>query len=124
MPAKPLPANPSLEQLRKQAKELRDLVRTGLPKFTEVARALHPHPPADWARFTLSDAQLVVARGNGFASWRRLREYLDMLARYSRSPQRVPDTGGDLALEFLRLACLTHRPRWRVRPGEDYDDLD
>ena len=129
MLASPLPASPSLEQLRKQAKELRDRVRTGRPKFTEVVRELHPHPPAadtetDWARFTLSDAQLVIARMYGFASWRRLREHLDVVARYSRSPQRGPGTSGDAVEAFLRLACLTHRPRWKVRPGEDYDDTD
>jgi hypothetical protein len=33
-----LPPNPSLEQLRKQAKELRDRVRTGHPKFTDWVR--------------------------------------------------------------------------------------
>lgn len=38
MLASPLPANPSLEQLRKKAKELRDLVRTGNPKFTTLVR--------------------------------------------------------------------------------------
>ena len=129
MLANPLPANPSLEQLRKRAKEFRDLVRTGHPKFTEVVRAVHPRPPAagtetDWARFTLSEAQLVVARTYGFANWRRLREHVELVARYSRSPQRGPGTGGGVADEFLRLACLTHRPRWRVRPGEDYDDAD
>jgi hypothetical protein len=127
MLANPLPADPSLEQLRKKAKEFRDLVRSGNRKFTEVVRELHPRPPAadtepDWTRFTLSDAQLVIARMYGFANWRRLREHLDVVARYSRSPQRGPGTGGDVTDEFLRLACLTHRPRWRVRPGEDYDD--
>jgi hypothetical protein len=123
-----LPPNPSLEQLRKKAKEFRDLVRTGNPKFTKAVSELHPNPPAadaDWTRFTLSDAQLVIARMHGFASWRRLRAYLDMLARYGRSPQRARSAETVAAVdEFLRLACLTHKPRWRVRPGEDYDDTD
>ena len=125
--ASSLPANPSLEQLRKKAKELRDRVRTGHPKFTGLVRELHPRLPAggtepDWTRFTLSDAQLVIARMYGFANWRRLREHLDVVASYSRSPQR--SGGGEEDEEFLRLACLTHRPRWKVRPGEDYDDAD
>jgi hypothetical protein len=42
MLASSLPANPSLEQLRKQAKEVRDLVRTGNPEFTDTVRRLHP----------------------------------------------------------------------------------
>lgn len=111
-----LPPNPSLEQLRKQAKELRDRVRAGQPKFTQVARESHPRladGPEDWGRFSLADAQLVVARTRGFASWRRLREHVEMLRRYSRSPQRQGT--GDT---FLRLACLTYRPAWRAGPGE------
>jgi ankyrin repeat protein len=122
-----LPPNPSLEQLRKKAKEFRDLVRTGNPKFTGAVRELHPNPPAadtDWSRFTLADAQLVIARMNGFPSWRRLREHLAVIARYSRSPQRIRAGSDDLVDEFLRLACLTHRPRWKVEPGEDNDDID
>jgi hypothetical protein len=114
--------------LPKKAQEFRDRVRTGSPKFTEVVRALHPRLRAagaetDWAGFRLSDAQLVIAGMYGFTSWGRLREHLDVVARYSRSPQRGPRTG-DVVDEFLRLACLIHRPRWRVRPGEDYDDAD
>jgi hypothetical protein len=117
-----LPPNPSLEQLRKQAKEFRDLVRTGNPKFTRAVRELHPRladGSVDWARFRLADAQLVVARSKGFASWRRLREHVEMLNRYSRSPQRP--AAGDTD-EFLRLACLTYWPRWKIGPGEVADD--
>src|SRR5215470_4241214 len=102
MLGRPLPANPSLEQLRKQAKEVRDLVRTGNLKGLKIARDLHPRwteeslTSTGWARFTLADAQLVVARSYGFPSWRRLREHVDMVARYSRSPQRRPARGADL----------------------------
>jgi len=46
MPANHLPPNPSLEQLRKRAKELRDRVRTGHPNFTKLVREMHPRPPA------------------------------------------------------------------------------
>jgi len=122
-----LPPNPSLEQLRKQAKEFRDLVRTGHAKFTEPVRRLHPRlaqapPPSGWAGFTLADAQLVVARAYGFPSWKRLREHLDRLTRYSRSPQRRPTDPVGAADEFLRLACLTYRVAWRADPGEEPDD--
>ena len=132
MLASSLPANPSLEQLRKQAKDLRNHVRSGNVKFTQVAREFHPRlagaseadTAAALARFTLADAQLVIARTHGFASWRRLREHLDVLARYSRSPHRRPAGGtGDLVDEFLRLACLTYRPAWRVNAGDSADDV-
>lgn len=119
-----LPANPSLEQLRKQAKEFRDGVRTGHAKFVGVVRELHPRPAdaatAGWDTFSLTDAQLVLARWYGFASWRRLREHLDMVARYSRST-RPPTGQDDLVAEFLRLACLTHRLGWGT--DKDADDL-
>src|SRR5262245_30277706 len=119
--ASTLPANPSLEQLRKQAKEFRSAVRTGHSKFTTVGRQFHPRmahladTAADWASFSLADAQLLVARCYGFASWGRLREYLSNVARYSRSPYPEPagDTG-DRVDRFLRLACLTYRSRLRV----------
>jgi hypothetical protein len=67
-----LPDRPSLEQLRRQAKELRDAARAGDP--TALARVA-AHVPNDAAHpvVTLSAAQLVVAREHGFASWPRLR---------------------------------------------------
>jgi hypothetical protein len=119
-----LPANPSVEQLRKQAKDIRDSVRTGHAEAVDVVHQLHPRPAdaaaAGWAAFSLSDAQLVVARFYGFASWRRLREHLDLVAYYSRSTR--PSTGqDDLVAEFLRLACLTYRLGWGT--DEDADDL-
>ncbi|HEV8560551.1 MAG TPA: ankyrin repeat domain-containing protein [Actinophytocola sp.] len=127
MAAHSVPLN--LEQLRKRAKELRDLVRAGHPKFIGAARELHPRwadvSPTDpaWAGFTLADAQLVEARSKGFPSWRRLREYAGMLARYSRAPQRHPATGRDLAGDFLHLACLTHCDGWNAGAGEEPDGL-
>jgi ankyrin repeat protein len=58
----PLPAAPSLEQLRKQAKELARERRAG----DEPLR--------------LSEAQRIVAREYGFASWPRLKAYVDRVA--------------------------------------------
>src|SRR5262245_9630312 len=101
MLANSLPPNPSMEQLRKQAKEIRDLIRTGQLKFIKLARELHPRwaevslTATEWAGFTLADAQLVVARSHGFSSWRRLREHVHLVARYARSPQRCPTDGAD-----------------------------
>jgi hypothetical protein len=119
-----LPANPSMEQLRKQAKDFRDGVRASDARCVGDVHELHPRvadvAAAGWDAFSLSDAQLVVARFYEFASWRRLREHLDLVARYSRST--CPPTGQDgLAAEFLRLACLTYRLGWGR--DEDADDL-
>ena len=79
----PLPEEPSLEQLRKQAKDLRDA--SGVP---------------------LWEAQLAVARRYGFTSWTRLKRHVEVVARYSRFPDRV--STHDTADTFLRLACLCY----------------
>jgi hypothetical protein len=75
-----LPPHPDLEQYKKQAKELvkahgagdmavAERICTHLPRAARLA-------PAEVleTRFTLSEAQLVLAREHGFASWPRLRE--------------------------------------------------
>ncbi|MFF0813304.1 ankyrin repeat domain-containing protein [Streptomyces albogriseolus] len=104
MPVHQLPGNPSLERLRKQAKSLRRDARAGMPHALGLVAEFHPRPPAS---LTLSDAQLVTARMYGFTSWPRLKQHLDTIRRYSRSPHQV-GASGELADEFLRLACLTY----------------
>src|ERR1700750_1008251 len=107
-----LPAEPSLQQLRHQA---RDLQRAGRPgdqdALAEVA-GRHPDGRPDGAAaaaFPLSAAQLVVARRYDFPSWVRVRRYVEVVERYSRFPSRMaaePDNPASPASEFLRLACL------------------
>jgi hypothetical protein len=102
MPPVSLPDDASLEQLRKQAKDLRDLARAGVPGALDLVAEYHPkgaHP------VTLTGAQLVVARHNGFASWARLKQHLEMIERYRRSPDEVEQVSG-AADEFLAFACL------------------
>ena len=104
MPAVPLPDNPSLEQLRKQAKDLRDLARAGVPGALDLVAAHHPdgaHPVG------LAGAQLVVARHYGFRSWARLKRHLEIIERYRRVPDEVAEPGPP-ADEFLALACLRY----------------
>jgi hypothetical protein len=102
MPSVSLPDDASLEQLRKQAKDVRDLARAGVPGALDLVGEHHPkgaHP------VTLTGAQLVVARHYGFASWARLRQHLEMIERYRRFPDEVNQTEG-AASEFLTFACL------------------
>jgi hypothetical protein len=104
LPAVPLPDNPSLEQLRKQAKDLRDLARAGVSGALALVAAHHPdgaHPVG------LAGAQLVVARHYGFTSWSRLKRHLEIIERYRRVPDEVaePATPAD---RFLALACLRY----------------
>lgn len=104
MPTRHLPDDPNLDHLRNQAKTLLRQVRAGDP--AAVARAAEFHPVRN-----LADAQLVVARSYGFASWPRLTRHLDLVTRYSRSPHRQQiggplDTPAQRSDEFLRLATL------------------
>jgi ankyrin repeat protein len=108
-----LPSEPSLQQLRHQARDLQRAVRRGdQDALAEVARrypAGVPGGPWDGAAaaaFPLSAAQLVVARRYDFPSWVRLRRYVEVVERYSRFPDRMTTGPGNPADEFLRLACL------------------
>ncbi|MET7327086.1 ankyrin repeat domain-containing protein [Nonomuraea sp. NPDC005650] len=108
MPIHRLPDNPSIERLRKQAKTLLQYVKAQVPEALGLVAEFHPRPPET---LRLSDAQLVTARMYGFASWPRLKEHIDAVKRYSRSPHQVAPSE-ELPEEFLRLACLTY--------GSDY----
>lgn len=67
-----LPERPSLEQLRKQAKELLQALRNGDPSALE---RLHKHKAGVTAPI-LADAQFVIAREHGFESWPRLVHHI------------------------------------------------
>ena len=64
---------PNLRQLRVQAKELVRAVHAADP--AAISRVTPYFQPA--SEFTLANAQLVIARENGFESWPRLRRELD-----------------------------------------------
>ena len=73
-----LPARPSLEQLKKRAKELLRAIRAADPDA--VAR-LHGHLSHHAGDATLADSQLVIAREHGFASWARLKRHVETIER-------------------------------------------
>ncbi|MGH3225963.1 MAG: hypothetical protein ACRDPY_46005, partial [Streptosporangiaceae bacterium] len=106
MPVIPLPDEPSLTQLRKQAKDLRRGVLAGdQAALAEVAEHYPDRDPA--GEFPLHAAQLVIARHYGFTSWVRLKRRAEVSERYSRFPARMPAADdSDLADAFLRLVCL------------------
>jgi ankyrin repeat protein len=77
VPSASLPPAPSLEQLRKQAKDLLRAHRAGDPGA--VARvAAHDAGEA----LKLTGAQRVIAREHGFPSWPRLRAYVERVAAH------------------------------------------
>jgi hypothetical protein len=69
--AGPLPDRPNVTSLRKQAKSLLAAWRAGNQQALARVRDLHPRGERVIAtgRPALADAQLVVARGYGFADW-------------------------------------------------------
>jgi len=70
-----LPAQPNLEQLRKQAKDLLADYRAGHQAVVAEVNQYERHPEP--AAFSLHDAQRVLARAYGFESWSRLKAFVD-----------------------------------------------
>jgi hypothetical protein len=62
MPTRPLPNNPSLEYLRKDAKRLRASVLSGDIDALVHVKEFHPRADRAIPRFSRADAQLVTAR--------------------------------------------------------------
>jgi len=77
-PARTLPARPNLDQLRKQAKDLLTAFQSGSEAAAaEVARFERRDAKRDPSQFRLVDAQRVLARVYGFASWTKLKQQVD-----------------------------------------------
>lgn len=73
-PWRTLPEHRNLEQLKKQAKDLlRDYLANEPTAVAEVGK-VERSPKAD---FVLADAQRVLARAYGFASWTKLKEKVE-----------------------------------------------
>jgi Ankyrin repeats (many copies) len=106
MPTTPLPDRPDFAQLRTQAKELRRQVQAGEPAALAQVAEHHPDVTAD-AQFRLADAQLVVARGFGFASWARLKRHVELVNSYTRRPD-LAEVTGDPAHDVLLLGDLVY----------------
>ena len=91
-PTRHLTEQPSLEQLRKQAKELLQGFRTGALGAIAEVNQFERNP--DREKFALNDAQRVIARAYGFASWPKLKAFVDgaNIARFAEAVQ-----AGDVA---------------------------
>lgn len=93
-----MPERSDLDQLRRQAKELRDAARAGDPAAVQQLADLP---------VSLSSAQLVIAREYGFASWPALHAHVE--ARAADLAERVElflraSVGGPV----IRAATLLH----------------
>ncbi len=116
MPTQELPDRPSLENLRKQAKSLRKSVLANEADALDRVREFHPRAAQALERFSLSDAQLVIARCYDFSSWTRLKQYLDALSEHFFLPAQLgPNAEAEpLADRFIRFACLEYSSRDHV----------
>jgi ankyrin repeat protein len=102
-----LPARPSLEQYKKQAKDLLHSHRAAAPEALERIQRHHPTlhklSPSEIAaaNFTLTDAQIILAREHGFESWPKFAAHVENL-RLIRSVADLPDP----VAAFIEAACV------------------
>lgn len=131
VPSAPLPENPSLEHLKSQAKLVRDLVRSGDEGALAMIDEFHPRldhaslDETDRASFKTTDAQLLVARMYGFASWPKLRAHLTIVDKSSFTPL-AEDAALSATDVFVVAACLDyaeHGPRPEVRIARAHEML-
>ena len=102
-----LPAKPNLEHLKKQAKELLHDFERGEPSAIARFRAVAADPK-------LSDAQHLIARDYGFASWARLKEHVESLMRTPDPAELL--TAAIRASDAARVADLLERyPELRAK---------
>jgi hypothetical protein len=73
---RPLPEKPSLDQLKRQAKELLEKLHQGDPRAHQVFRRCFQVTPENRTTFKLTQAQLVLAREHGFVSWQQLAAWV------------------------------------------------
>lgn len=96
MNAKELPRRPSLEQYKKQAKDLVKAYKSGDPEAIQRIKKHHPRfgklPDAELrgAKFALADAQFTIAREHGFESWSKFAKHIEALTQ-ARAASSVSD---------------------------------
>jgi len=100
-----LPARPDLGQQKKLAKELLASFRRGDPEGRARIRAELPDKP----NIVLADAQYVLSREYGFASWRELKERIEALAVERLPPiERAKKAVNDGDAKTLRGLLESH----------------
>src|SRR5262249_22640034 len=98
------PERPHLDQLRKQAKELLTAFRAGdAAAGDEVDRF---ERRADAATFRLADAQRVLARAYGFATWPALKQRVEVVAAVEPFCQAVRAGDVRTVREMVRAVPL------------------
>jgi ankyrin repeat protein len=113
MDAQELPARPSLEQYKKQAKDLVKVFKalrtrkSGDPEAIQRVKKHHPRlaklPDSEVtsAKFALADAQLVIAREHGFENWPKFAKHIEAL-----TGERSVASLDDPRSAFIEAACV------------------
>jgi uncharacterized protein (TIGR03067 family) len=131
--AKSLPSRPNLDHLRKQAKTLLDDLRAGRAAAIQAfidhlpdAKGMKP-AAVRAANFRLADAQAVIARRTGFASWPGLARHVEQLRGLEGEWrfERLEADGNVMPASMLTNArLLIDGDRFRTEsPGASYDGV-
>ncbi len=121
MPTKPLPARPSVDHLKKQAKDLLDAHRAGTVATAQRLREFHPRfrhandTEIAKSKFKLSDAQLTIAREYGFPSWPQLKDYVEAPGQedlQAPAHERIKDAAFRHAVELLDAGRADELRTW------------
>jgi hypothetical protein len=113
---RPLPPRPSLEFARKEAKALLRRLRAG--DSDALTRASTLSPRIDANRLTsvrLADAQLLIAREHGFASWPRLVHYIGDVERQQLAHVQLHGDRAFFESDVRTLLTAHPRPTWARR---------
>ena len=113
-----LPSRPSLEQLRKQAKELLRAYRGGDSSAIAQLRAAKPglSSPDGQHPATLGDAQFALAKEYGFESWPKLKRHI-LVTR--RPADYHEPTWGRSTWDFFMAIYEGHEDRVREMLRDD-----
>jgi ankyrin repeat protein len=104
---KQLPAHPNLEQYKKQAKERVRTHALGDSSALERIARNHPrlhkksHLEIHAAAFSLTDAQLILAREHGFESWPKFARHIETLHLIESIANLT-----DPVSAFIEVACV------------------
>ena len=109
-----LPPRPSLEQLKKQAKDLLTAHRSGDSEAYQALRLLHRFSSADdayilAAAVKLDDCQFALAMDYGFSDWTQLKSHVELAEQARRHLGHWQRFGGD---EGEKVQMVLRDPQW------------
>jgi ankyrin repeat protein len=123
--SKSLPARPSLEQLKHQAKDLLKSLKSGDAASLQRLQSIHPlHSKAAGAACSLSDAQLVIAREYGFATWAKLKEHVEIVRLETMDPHELFRQAFEEHDAALMRRLLERHPQYKAMINEPVAAFD